>query len=99
MNNKDLAKNVLDLVGGEQNISGLTHCATRLRFVLKDDNKADLKALDQLEGVLKAQNSGGQVQVVIGAKVDAVYSEVKNLTSDQIGELTESTDSGPKKET
>ncbi|MEK3923542.1 beta-glucoside-specific PTS transporter subunit IIABC [Paenibacillus sp. FSL K6-2393] len=97
MNNKDLAKNVLDLVGGEQNISGLTHCATRLRFVLKDDNKADLKALDQLEGVLKAQNSGGQVQVVIGAKVDAVYSEVKNLTSDKIGELTESTDSGPKK--
>ncbi|WKL04679.1 PTS transporter subunit EIIB [Paenibacillus amylolyticus] len=97
MNNKDLAKNVLDLVGGEQNISGLTHCATRLRFVLKDDNKADLKALDQLEGVLKAQNSGGQVQVVIGAKVDAVYSEVRNLTSDKIGELTESTDSGPKK--
>ncbi|WP_411735678.1 beta-glucoside-specific PTS transporter subunit IIABC [Paenibacillus sp. M2] len=97
MNNKDLAKNVLDLVGGEQNISGLTHCATRLRFVLKDDNKADLKALDQLEGVLKAQNSGGQVQVVIGAKVDAVYSEVKNLTSDKIGEPTESTDSGPKK--
>ncbi|WP_339168102.1 beta-glucoside-specific PTS transporter subunit IIABC [Paenibacillus sp. FSL R5-0341] len=97
MNNKDLAKNVLDLVGGEQNISGLTHCATRLRFVLKDDNKADLKALDQLEGVLKAQNSGGQVQVVIGAKVDAVYSEVRNLTSDQIGELSESTDSGPKK--
>lgn len=97
MNNKDLAKNVLDLVGGEQNISGLTHCATRLRFVLKDDNKADLKALDQLEGVLKAQNSGGQVQIVIGAKVDAVYSEVKNLTSDKIGELMESTDSGPKK--
>ncbi|MFL0377709.1 beta-glucoside-specific PTS transporter subunit IIABC [Paenibacillus amylolyticus] len=97
MNNKDLAKNVLDLVGGEQNISGLTHCATRLRFVLKDDNKADLKALDQLEGVLKAQNSGGQVQVVIGAKVDAVYSEVKNLTSDHIGELTESTNNGPKK--
>ncbi|WP_433749532.1 beta-glucoside-specific PTS transporter subunit IIABC [Paenibacillus amylolyticus] len=97
MNNKDLAKNVLDLVGGEQNISGLTHCATRLRFVLKDDGKADLNALNQLEGVLKAQNSGGQVQIVIGAKVDAVYREVKNLTSDQIGELTESTDSGPKK--
>ncbi|MFX3648576.1 MAG: beta-glucoside-specific PTS transporter subunit IIABC [Paenibacillus sp.] len=97
MNNKDLAKNVLDLVGGEQNISGLTHCATRLRFVLKDDLKADLNALNQLEGVLKAQNSGGQVQIVIGAKVDAVYSEVKNLTSDQIGELTESTDRGPKK--
>ncbi|MFS0873782.1 beta-glucoside-specific PTS transporter subunit IIABC [Paenibacillus xylanilyticus] len=98
MNNKDLAKNVLELVGGEQNISGLTHCATRLRFVLKDDAKADLKALDQLEGVLKAQNSGGQIQVVIGAKVDAIYSEVKNLTSDQFGGVDQSADSsGPKK--
>ncbi|UPK44253.1 beta-glucoside-specific PTS transporter subunit IIABC [Paenibacillus pabuli] len=98
MNNKDLAKNILELVGGEQNISGLTHCATRLRFVLKDDAKADLKTLDQLEGVLKAQNSGGQVQVVIGAKVDAVYGEVKSLTSDKLGGVDESADSsGPKK--
>ncbi|MDK8193890.1 beta-glucoside-specific PTS transporter subunit IIABC [Paenibacillus sp. UMB7766-LJ446] len=90
MNNKDLAKNILELVGGEQNISGLTHCATRLRFVLKDDAKADLKTLDQLEGVLRAQNSGGQVQVVIGAKVDAVYNEVKGLTSDRLGGSEES---------
>ncbi|MHA7583635.1 beta-glucoside-specific PTS transporter subunit IIABC [Paenibacillus vandeheii] len=90
MNNKDLAKNILELVGGEQNISGLTHCATRLRFVLKDDAKADLKTLDQLEGVLRAQNSGGQVQVVIGAKVDAVYNEVKGLTSNRLGGSEES---------
>ncbi|MEY8748697.1 PTS transporter subunit EIIB [Bacillales bacterium AN1005] len=99
MNNKDLAKNVLDLVGGEQNISGLTHCATRLRFVLKDDNKADLKALDQLEGVLRAQNSGGQVQIVIGAKVDAVYSEVRKLTSDRIGGGEESADNRTEEKT
>ncbi|WP_017691160.1 beta-glucoside-specific PTS transporter subunit IIABC [Paenibacillus sp. PAMC 26794] len=98
MNNKDLAKNILEHVGGEQNISGLTHCATRLRFVLKNDSRADLKALDQLEGVLKAQNSGGQVQVVIGAKVDAVYDEVKSLTSGEFGGQGESADnSGPKK--
>nr|WP_145405758.1 beta-glucoside-specific PTS transporter subunit IIABC [Paenibacillus xylanexedens] len=98
MNNKDLAKNVLELVGGEQNISGLTHCATRLRFVLKDDSKADLKTLNQLEGVLKAQNSGGQVQIIIGAKVDAVYSEVKNLTSDRLENSEESAaSSGSKK--
>ncbi|MDN4605126.1 beta-glucoside-specific PTS transporter subunit IIABC [Paenibacillus sp. F6_3S_P_1C] len=98
MNNKDLAKNILELVGGERNISGLTHCATRLRFVLKDDAKADLKKLDQLEGVLRAQNSGGQVQVVIGAKVDAVYNEVKGLASDRIGGSEESPDHNePKK--
>lgn len=57
-----------------------------------------MKTLDQLEGVLKAQNSGGQIQVVIGAKVDAVYGEVKSLTSDQFGGVDESADrSGPKK--
>nr|WP_154959847.1 beta-glucoside-specific PTS transporter subunit IIABC [Paenibacillus xylanexedens] len=98
MNNKDLAKNVLELVGGEQNISGLTHCATRLRFVLKDDGKANLKELNQLEGVLKAQNSGGQVQIIIGAKVDAVYNEVKNLTSDRIENSEESAASSGSKQ-
>ncbi|SCZ07894.1 PTS system, beta-glucosides-specific IIC component [Paenibacillus polysaccharolyticus] len=98
MNNKDLAKNVLELVGGEQNISGLTHCATRLRFVLKDDGKANLKELNQLEGVLKAQNSGGQVQIIIGAKVDAVYNEVKNLTSNRLENSEESAASSRSKQ-
>lgn len=98
MNNKDLAKNVLELVGGEQNISGLTHCATRLRFVLKDNGKANLKELNQLEGVLKAQNSGGQVQIIIGAKVDAVYNEVKNLTSDRLENSEESAASSRSKQ-
>lgn len=95
MNNKELAQNVLELVGGERNISSLTHCATRLRFVLKEDGKADLKALDRLEGVLKAQNAGGQVQVVVGNKVDAVYAELRGLTS---GDLQgEDGEAAPKK--
>ncbi|MBP2113581.1 beta-glucoside-specific PTS transporter subunit IIABC [Paenibacillus silagei] len=95
MNNKELAQNVLELVGGERNISSLTHCATRLRFVLKEDRKADLKALDRLEGVLKAQNAGGQVQVVVGNKVDAVYAELRNLTSENL--QSEDGDAAPKK--
>ncbi|MEK3876990.1 beta-glucoside-specific PTS transporter subunit IIABC [Paenibacillus sp. FSL M7-0420] len=95
MNNKELAQNVLELVGGERNISSLTHCATRLRFVLKEDRKADLKVLDRLEGVLKAQNAGGQVQVVVGNKVDAVYAELRNLTSGNL--QSEDGDAAPKK--
>ena len=63
-------------MGGEQNISILTHCATRLRFNLKDNNKADLEALKKLDGVLTAQIKSGQLQVVIGAKVNAVFDEV-----------------------
>lgn len=81
MDKKEMAAKILKLVGGEQNISQLTHCATRLRFVLKDDSKADVKELDRLEGVLKAQNKGGQLQVVIGAKVDSVYEEVCKITN------------------
>ena len=79
MNDKELAAKVIDLIGGEKNISSLTHCATRLRFVLKDDSKANINALDSLEGVLKAQNKGGQIQVIIGAKVDLVYEQVCKL--------------------
>ena len=53
------------LVGGEENISVLTHCATRLRFNLKDNSKADIEALKGLEGVLTAQLKSGQLQEVL----------------------------------
>lgn len=81
MNNKDMAKEILRLVGGEENISDLTHCATRLRFVLKDNAKAEVSRLDKLEGVLKSQNKGGQLQVVLGAKVDSVFEEMAKITN------------------
>lgn len=81
MENKDLAKNIIDLVYGEKNIETVTHCATRLRLNLKDDSKADVEALKKLPGVLTAQFSSGQLQVVIGAKVQAIYNEVTKLAS------------------
>lgn len=81
MDVRELGKKIISLIGGEDNINNLTHCATRLRFELKDESLADLEALKKLEGVLTAQNQGGQVQVVIGAKVtkvfDAILSDVK----------------------
>ena len=83
MTNKETAIEILQLVGGEANISFVTHCATRLRFVLKDDSLADMNALDKVEGVLKAQHKGGQLQVVIGAKVDKVYSELTQIANIQ----------------
>ena len=76
MTNKELAAKIIANVGGEQNISILTHCATRLRFNLKDNNKANLEALKKLDGVLTAQIKSGQLQVVIGAKVNAIFDEV-----------------------
>ncbi len=75
----DLATKIIQLVGMEENISVFTHCATRLRFNLKDNSKADIEQLKNLPGVLTAQEKGGQVQVVIGAKVQSVFDEISSM--------------------
>ena len=88
MNNQNLAKEILEKVGGESNISGLTHCATRLRFNLKDDNKAQTEALKKVNGVMGVVNKGGQYQVVIGSDVANVYrpiTEMANISTEDGG--------------
>ena len=81
MNYKELAKTILNLVGGEDNVASLTHCATRLRFNLKDESKADTKKLKATKGVMGAVSSGGQYQVIIGSDVANVYKEIMELTN------------------
>lgn len=78
MTNQELAAKIVVNVGGEENISTFTHCATRLRFNLKDNDKAKVDVLKNLEGVLTAQLKSGQLQVVIGAKVNAIFDEVSS---------------------
>ncbi len=88
MDYKNLAKEILEKVGGESNISGLTHCATRLRFNLKDDTKAQTEALKKVNGVMGVVNKGGQYQVVIGSDVANVYrpiTELTNISSEEEG--------------
>ena len=80
MKNKDIAKKILDLVK-EDNITYLTHCATRLRLNVKDENSIDLNKLSQIEGVITAQFKNGQLQVVIGAKVEGVFDELMNMVN------------------
>lgn len=63
------SKQMIELLGGEKNIRLLTHCATRLRFELNDDAKADAAAIEKLPFVLSVVEKGGQFQVVIGSKV------------------------------
>lgn len=78
MTNQELATKIVANVGGEENIAVFTHCATRLRFNLKDNSKAKIDVLKNLEGVLTAQMKNGQLQVVIGAKVNAVFEAVSS---------------------
>lgn len=82
MNYQELGTKILSLVGGKENVTGLTHCATRLRFNLKDESKAQTDTLKKTPGVLGVAISGGQYQVIIGNDVNHVYkpiAEVCNL--------------------
>lgn len=73
---EQLAIDIVARVGGKENINGLTHCITRLRFKLKDESKAKDEELKNMQGVVTVMKSGGQYQVVIGNHVPDVYEEV-----------------------
>lgn len=77
MDYKVLAAEVLNGVGGEKNVSDLSHCMTRLRFVLKDDAKADAGKVKKIKGVVDVIVKGGQFQVVIGPEVGKVYDVIQ----------------------
>ena len=79
MNYKPLAEKILANVGGKENVASVVHCATRLRFTLKDDSKANTDVLKKTQGVLSVVNAGGQYQIVIGPDVPQVYQEVLSL--------------------
>ncbi|OJG18413.1 PTS beta-glucoside transporter subunit IIABC [Enterococcus canis] len=87
---EELAGKVIENVGGKENVADLTHCVTRLRFILKDEQKANDEAIRQMDGVVTLMKSGGQYQVVIGNHVPDVYAEVTNM----IGAI--SSDDAPK---
>lgn len=82
MDMKKLAAELIEKVGGKENISGITHCVTRLRFVVKDADKVDVEGIKKLDGVLDLIISSGQHQVVIGPKVDEAYKETIALVGD-----------------
>lgn len=74
-----LAKEIVKNVGGKDNVAGLVHCITRLRFTLKDEGIAKGEVLKNMEGVVTVMKSGGQYQVVIGNHVPEVFEDVMQL--------------------
>lgn len=75
---EQLSEQIIEKVGGKDNVVGLTHCVTRLRFTLKDEGIAKEKDLKNMDGVVTVVKSGGQFQVVIGNHVPDVYKEVSS---------------------
>lgn len=80
VNNKKIAEDVLAVVGGKENITSALHCMTRLRLVLKDFSIPNLEEIKKIPGVLGAQVTGGQLQVIIGQNVSHVYKAVCEMT-------------------
>lgn len=89
MNQQKLAKDILSLVGGEENVGSVTHCYTRLRFNLKNNDLADKEKIESLDGVIRVQIQSGQFQVVIGNEVGKVYKELEKQGDFQSGENDE----------
>lgn len=79
MDYTQLSKDIIKNIGGKENVLSLTNCATRLRFNLKDDSKADTEVLKNIKGVMGVVNKGGQYQVIIGSDVGSVYSEINKI--------------------
>ncbi|HBA2692016.1 TPA: PTS transporter subunit EIIB, partial [Enterococcus faecium] len=61
---QELASKIVENVGGKENINGLTHCITRLRFKLKNEEKANDEILKNMDGIVTVMRAGGQYQVV-----------------------------------
>ncbi len=73
------AARLLELVGGKSNIAAVSHCITRMRFVLNDDSKADVKGIEELATTKGTFTQGGQFQVIIGNDVKAYYEEFTGI--------------------
>ena len=74
-----VSKNIAEHIGGAENIASVTHCMTRLRFVLKDESLADDEAVKAIDGVMGLVKQGGQYQIIIGNHVEAAYREILKM--------------------
>lgn len=86
MDYKKVGLDVLELVGGTSNVSKLTHCATRLRFELKDMSNVQVNKIEKLAGVISVVNKGGQFQVVIGNEVQTAYRAILNKLGNKVSD-------------
>lgn len=79
MTYKEMNDQIINGVGGKSNIESVVHCATRLRFVLKDEAKADDDLVRSIPGILQVVKKAGQYQLVIGNNVEDVYNELSDM--------------------
>lgn len=74
--NKTIAANILNAIGGKDNVTSVVHCMTRLRFTLKDMGMPTADKIKAIKGVIGVQESAGQYQIIVGQNVPEVYKEI-----------------------
>lgn len=94
--NKQIATDVLELVGGAENVTVATNCMTRLRLTLKDNSKADVEKIKKVKGVLGCQFAGSQLQVIIGQNVPKVLTEFVAISGVKQGAAVDENLDAPK---
>lgn len=92
VNYEELAKAIIANIGGEGNVISVMHCVTRVRFVLKDETKADDEKIKNLKGVMTLIRQGGQYQIVVGNEVDKVFDAVMKEGNFKEGDIAEEED-------
>lgn len=80
MQYEKLCKDILEAIGGKENISEVFHCVTRLRIIAKDKNKVDFEKLKNTKDILQVKEIGNQIQLVIGLQVPDVYDDFCEMT-------------------
>ena len=95
MSYKQSAKEILQAIGGEENLEAMAHCATRLRLVLKDESIVDEKALGEMDVVKGTFSTGGQYQIIVGSgTVNKVFAELEKFTGKEASTTSEVKDQG-----
>ncbi len=94
MNFENQASEIIKYIGGEENILGLTHCATRLRFTLRDDEIVGVEKIKTIKGVLGVAKNGGQFQIIIGNEVPKAFAAINakiHITQSEDKEISKDT--------
>ncbi|MCQ4086637.1 beta-glucoside-specific PTS transporter subunit IIABC [Saccharibacillus sp. JS10] len=99
MNNQETAQKIIESVGGIENVNSVYHCITRLRFSLKDNDKANAAELKKLDKVMGINIAGDQYQVIIGNDVPKVYGAIVDQHPALKADTTASTQSSTQKKT
>lgn len=92
-----LAHELLELLGGQDNVKTITHCATRLRPILKNRSLADMDKIEKLEGVTGVVDAESSIQIVIGTNVGEVYEEFVKIWQPHTSSIEGETESGNEK--